>query len=91
MKKIFLFAGILVTTIFLAGCADKSAVNPVTTIAPAASIDSQQQAPITPPATVSIQPGATPDEEIKNIDKDLQAIDDSAFDQNALSDTSVGL
>jgi len=101
MKKTFFLASVVLATIFLAGCADKAdqVQTPVTnvksTVAPIAtpSPESQQNQPAiaTPPATVSTQPGATPDEEIKNIDKDLQAIDDNAFDQGALSDTAVGL
>jgi len=100
MKKIFTTFGLLMTVMLLAGCG-QSDIKPAT---PAAIIPPTSSAPVqkspvdvvTQPAAsvlpegVSAQPGTTADEEIKNIDKDLQSMDDASLGQG-LSDTDLGL
>jgi PBP1b-binding outer membrane lipoprotein LpoB len=106
MKKILIFSSVMLVTVILSGCSDKPSKSsevkniPEKTdvskntpaVAPSQTPVVQNPTPnVVPPAGVSAEPGTTPDAEIKNIDKDLQAIDDSAFNQNDLSNASVGL
>lgn len=93
MKKILIFPGVILAVVLLSGCGNQ-VDKPMEPQMPSAATEQAKNAlapAVAPPASVSIEPGATPDEEIENIDKDLQSIDDSSFDQNSLSNASVGL
>jgi len=98
-QKLFVISGLLLSVSFLAGCgsasvpAEKKAIPASSTTSEAVNsgnniaTDNSQVAFST---TVSTQPGATADEEISNIDKDLQAMD-ASNSQDSLSDKDLGL
>lgn len=85
MKKILLTSIGIFAIFILAGCGndgknakeDKEAV-------------SEPAVEKTLPATVSTQPGSTANDEIKNIDEDLKAINDSELN-SGLTDKDLGL
>lgn len=91
MKKIFSILGLSLSLLLLAGCADKTVTNknsdPIATEFQPAN-ENLATAPL--PESVSVQPGATVDEEVGNIEKDLQSVDDNSLNQG-LSDAELGL
>lgn len=91
-QKLFAISGLLLAVVFLAGCGQK-AVQVENNKASENTIEKTQTVD-TPkaelPTAVSAQPGKTADEEIKNIDNDLKAIDDNSLNQG-LSDKDLGL
>ena len=92
-QKLLAASGLLLSLVFLAGCgqgaAQKENKVPTATVnnSTKASQEAQQAAL---PANVTKEPGANVDAEVKNIDKDLQAIDDNSLNQG-LSDKDLGL
>ena len=95
MKKIFSILGLALFVGVLSGCGNVSAPvepnAPVKTEVESAPVESVVVPPATTlPETVSTQPGATVEDEITNIDKDLQSIDDGMLNEG-LSDADLGL
>lgn len=96
-QKLFAISGLLLSVAFLAGCGSAS-VSTEKRTTPASSATSADagnniatdSSQVALPGTVSTQPGATADDEIKNIDKDLQAMD-ASNSQDSLSDKDLGL
>ncbi|MFA7209067.1 MAG: hypothetical protein WC120_02160 [Parcubacteria group bacterium] len=99
MKKISITLGLAASVILLAGCG-QSGINtenqavetpaPVSVSAPVESVSTADNSAAVLPESVSTQPGVTVDDEIQNIDKDMQAIDDSTLEEG-LSDADLGV
>ncbi len=102
-QKLFLVGGLFLAVVVLGGCGTQQAIpgtnapaisstpQKSTTTPPASVTDSNLPSKeIALPATVSTQPGATVDAEVKNIDNDLKAMDDSSLTQG-LSDKDLGV
>lgn len=101
MKKTLVVSTLALAVVFLAGCGQpETDTKNQAGKTPVSVSDQKTKVPDEKPAadgsqtglpeSVSTQPGVTADEEIKNIDKDLQAIDDSALEEG-LSDADLGL
>lgn len=96
MKKLFLIGGLFLAVVVLGGCgtsqdAPKTIPSTTSQKSDTASVNvANTPSEIALPNTVSTQPGATVDAEVKNIDNDLKAMDDSSLNQG-LSDKDLGV
>jgi hypothetical protein len=94
-QKLFLLGGLFLAVAFLSGCGQEK--NPDASKAPVASqktvadknADAVSEPPVLP-ETVSTNPGATADDEVKNIDNDLKSIDDDSL-TSGMSDKDLGM
>ncbi|MDO8241036.1 MAG: hypothetical protein Q7T51_03600 [Candidatus Moranbacteria bacterium] len=87
MKKIFTILGLTLSVVLLAGCSSKT--EPQKESGAPAQVKEAPAAVVLPEAVVT-KPGETADDEVKNIEKDLQSIDDVSLNQG-LSDDDLGL